>query len=463
MIKHAILIDFGSTFTKIVLTDLREKKIVLTDQAPSTVHTDAGIALEQCFDSVRKVLSEEEFDQALKLSSSSAAGGLRMAVVGLTKNLSIAAGQAAVFGAGAKIMGVYYGMLSEESAKEIADMDLEIVLLCGGYEKGNQTMVLHNAQILAESGVHVPIVYSGNREAARGVQWLMKSHEKECFLVENILPNVGVLNVEPAQELIRHLFMERIVNMKGLEKVRGKLDGVLMPTPAAVLAAGELLSKGTAATPGLGELMITDIGGATTDIYSYNINQEYEGCKKVGIEEPYAKRTVEADLGMRESCICFEKELDVPALALRAGMTPEQFSQEIHRRAFEKSFIPSEEKEWKQEQILAEQDLKIAVRRHAGKLEYTGSSIQGVLQKGKNLTGIRTVIGTGGPVIRSQNPSAILHQVEKNGIKDDSVLLPERTETYIDRQYVLFAAGLLRDYDEEAALAIMKQSIERLE
>ncbi len=461
--KHAILVDFGSTFTKIVLVDLKEKKILLTDQAPSTVHTDAGIALEQCFDSVRKVLSEEEFDQALKLSSSSAAGGLRMAVIGLTKNLSIAAGQAAVFGAGAKIMGIYYGMLNEETAKEIADMNLEIVLLCGGYEKGNQTMVLHNAQVLAESGIHVPIVYSGNREAARGVQWLMKSHEKECFLVENILPAVGVLNIGPAQGLIRHLFMERIVNMKGLEKVRGKLDGVLMPTPAAVLAAGELLSKGTTVTPGLGELMITDIGGATTDVYSYNINQEYEGSKKIGIEEPYAKRTVEADLGMRESCVCFEKELNIPVLAAQAGITQEQFSCEIHRRAFEKSFLPSEEKEWRQEQILAEQDLKIAVRRHAGKLEYTGSSIQGVLQKGKNLTGIKTVIGTGGPIIRSKNPLAILRQAEKKDKKDDSILLPEKTETYIDRKYVLFAAGLLRNYDEEAALAIMKQSIEKIE
>lgn len=208
--------------------------------------------------------------------------------------------------------------------------------------------------------------------------------------------------------------------------------------------------------------MITDIGGATTDVYSYNINQEYEGSKKVGIEEPYAKRTVEADLGMRESCVCFEKELDIPALATQAGITQEQFSREIHRRAFEKSFLPSEEKEWKQEQILAEQDLKIAVRRHAGKLEYTGSSIQEVLQKGKNLTGIKTVIGTGGPVIRSKNPSAILHQVEKKDKKDDSILLPEKTGTYIDRKYVLFAAGLLRDYDEEAALAIMKQSIEKI-
>ena len=139
----------------------------------------------------------------------------------------------------------------------------------------------------------------------------------------------------------------------------------------------------------------------------------------------------------------------VPFLVDLGVMTKEG---KIHRPSYDKF-----------KQILAEQDLKIAVRRHAGKLEYTGSSIQGVLQKGKNLTGIRTVIGTGGPVIRSQNPSAILHQVEKNGIKDDSVLLPERTETYIDRQYVLFAAGLLRDYDEEAALAIMKQSIERLE
>ncbi len=460
--RHAILVDFGSTFTKVVLVDLKERKILLTDQAASTVHVDASIALKKCFSSVKRVLSEEEFDQALKLSSSSAAGGLRMAVIGLTKNLSIAAGQATMFGAGAKIMGISYGMLSKEAAEEIAAMDLEIVLLCGGYEKGNQTMVIHNAKILAESSVHVPIIFSGNGEATQTVQWLMKSHRKECFLVENILPKVGQLRVEPAQKLIRHLFMERIVNMKGLETVKKDLEGVLMPTPAAVLAAGELLSKGTEKTPGWGELMITDIGGATTDVYSYSLNSEYEGAKKVGIQEPYAKRTVEADLGMRESCVCFEKELDLPNLAESIGLSPEEFSKEIHRRAFEKSFLPETEKEWQEEQILAEEDLRIAARRHAGKLEFTGNMLQSVLQRGKNLTDIKRVIGTGGPVIRSKNPKRILQQVQKQYRKDDIILLPEQVETYLDRQYVFYAAGLLSVYDEEAALAIMKESIEKI-
>jgi len=42
----------------------------------------------------------------------------------------------------------------------------------------------------------------------------------------------------------------------------------MMPTPAAVLGALELLSQGCEDEQGIGELMAVDVGGATTDIYS---------------------------------------------------------------------------------------------------------------------------------------------------------------------------------------------------
>ena len=35
--------------------------------------------------------------------------------------------------------------------------------------------------------------------------------------------------------------------------------------------------------------MMADIGGATTDIYSFIENRSYEGAKQVGSPEPFAK------------------------------------------------------------------------------------------------------------------------------------------------------------------------------
>lgn len=88
MNQHAILIDFGSTFTKVAVADLAAGRMVATGRFPSTVRTDARIGLGQCFGLAKEAIGADAFEKAVKLSSSSAAGGLRMAVVGLTPTLS---------------------------------------------------------------------------------------------------------------------------------------------------------------------------------------------------------------------------------------------------------------------------------------------------------------------------------------------------------------------------------------
>ena len=460
--RHAIMIDFGSTFTKVVLADLERREVILSDKFPSTVHTDARIGLDQCFRSVKKVLTEEEFDNSLKLSTSSAAGGLRMAVIGLTRSLSITAGRDAVFGAGAKVMGTFYGKLNEEQIRELEQLDLEIILLCGGYENGNVTMLLHNARMIAQSKIHAPVVYSGNKKVAKQVRLLMSSHKKECFIIDNILPNVGILNIEPSQEIIRHLFMQRITNMKGLAGVKESLGDILMPTPAAVLAAGELLSQGTKKQEGMGPLMMVDVGGATTDIYSFIINKGYDGAKIVGSLEPFGKRTVEGDMGMRESSICLYNEVEEGKLAREANVSKEKFRTSIETRITETSFLADSEEEYRIDHTIAKNAVRISARRHAGKLSDTYYGNCERVQRGKNLTDIRMVIGTGGPIVNSRHPEEILKQIEKDPNGDRDILLPLSVETYVDKEYVFYAAGLLRAYDEEAAYEIMKKSITKI-
>jgi hypothetical protein len=460
--KYAIAIDFGSTFTKLVIIDLNEKKVIHSDKMPSTVGSDAAVGMNQCFDIAKNKIGKDEFEKAMKLASSSAAGGLRMAVIGLTKSLSLMAGEAAALGAGAKVVANYMGNLTEENIHTLEESKAEILLFGGGYEHGNRTMVMHNAKMIAESAIRIPIIYCGNSDVASDVRILMLSRKKQCFIVENMIPKLGEKNVEPVQEVIRNLFLQRITDMKGFDRVKKAFDNEFTPTPKAVLDAGELLSKGTEKQNGMGQLMIIDIGGATTDVYSMNSNKSYLGAKLTGLEEPYEKRTVEGDLGMRESSESVITDKYLPEAELRSGMTREEIKQSIEHRMREHDFLPNTDAEQKLDNCIAAVAIRQATRRHAGYVRKSYTAGYNMFQVGKNLTDITTIIGTGGIIVFNQDAAALLKEVEKKET-DVNILMPEKVSPYLDTEYVLFVAGLLREKDEETALSIMKNSLKRCE
>lgn len=460
--RYVILIDFGSTYTKVAVADLHQKKLVLTDHFPSTVATDARIGLQQCFDAARSAIGEREFEAALKLSSSSAAGGLRMAVVGLSKTLSLAAGRNAAFGAGAKILKTCTGKLKEKDLQELNELPVEIILFCGGYENGNTTVLLHNATALAQSGLRVPIIYAGNSAVAQEVRRLFIINHKEHYIVRNITPNVGTVDKEQVEEIIRHVFLKRIINMKGLDQVSSMLDRMVMPTPAAVLKGGELLSLGTGRHQGLGDLMIIDVGGATTDIHSYARQVPYEGAKIIGAAEPYAKRTVEGGLGLRESSNSLAAEIGLENICSNAGASGEEVKRIIDRWSTQKSGLAQNRLELAIEQVLAQGAVHISSRRHAGWIEHTVSPGLKTIQHGKNLSRVQTIIGTGGPLVFAKNPAGILSRALRHHSRERDRLLPEKATFYLDQDYVFFAGGLLREVDEEAAFLLMKNSLKEV-
>ena len=105
------------------------------------------------------------------------------------------------------------------------------------------------------------------------------------------MPQLNSLNVEPAREEIRKVFMEKITDAKGLSNAESFVNGILMPTPAAVLKAARVLSEGSDEEEGLGDLVIVDIGGATTDIHSIATGEPTKaGVNMRGLEEPFAKK-----------------------------------------------------------------------------------------------------------------------------------------------------------------------------
>lgn len=390
---HVILIDFGSTFTKVAVVSVAEKAVVFASKVPSTVSIDATVCLDACLERVRAHLGDTTTASAVRLASSSAAGGLRMAVCGLSPSLSVAAGRNVSFGAGARIVHVAVGQLTIEDLAEITAKRTEIVLLCGGYEGGNETTLLRNAEVLASSDLSCQTIFAGNSRVASRIKELMRRSGHECFAVANVMPQVGVFDASQAESTVRNLFMQRIVDMKGLGAVRAELGEILMPTPAAVLAAGELLARGTASQPGEGDLMILDVGGATTDVHSYAPHTVTSGARAVGSTEPYAKRTVEGDLGMRESSEALCLEAGHATIAQDAGMNVPDLERSIAHRLSEVEYVPDSRSGRNLDQVLAQHAVRLASRRHAGCTERVISVNCRNIQRGKNLTSIRTVLG----------------------------------------------------------------------
>ena len=74
---------------------------------------------------------------------------------------------------------------------------------------------------------------------------LLESEGKEYVVTENVMPEIGVLEVDKVRTIIRELFISKIVEAKGLKNAEAFIDEILMPTPTAVLTAARLLAEGT--------------------------------------------------------------------------------------------------------------------------------------------------------------------------------------------------------------------------
>ena len=144
------------------------------------------------------------------------------------------------------------------------------------------------------------------------------------------MPRSGQLAVDSAREEIRKLFMERITHAKGLDGISG-LVPVILPTPMAVLRARLLGAQGTVKKKGWGDLLVVDVGGATTDVHSIGYGQP-SGPQIVeqGLPEAFAKRTVEGDLGIRFNAGTLRDRvgLDEFEKEFRAGLSRLEVSRE---------------------------------------------------------------------------------------------------------------------------------------
>ena len=451
----ALLIDFGSTYTKLRAVDLAAGIILGSGQGPSTVTSDVNIGLDAALADLEARLGGLP-DFKHRLASSSAAGGLAMVTVGLVKELTAEAARLAALGAGAKLIGAHAYKLTDKDAAGIVAGAPDILLLAGGTDGGNEETIRWNAEKLAVAGLGCPVVVAGNRVCADDVAKTLADVGVDVRIAGNVMPEFNVLDVEPARAAIRDVFIERIVHAKGIDRAATRFDAVLMPTPAAVMDGAKLLANGAAGYgEGLGPLIVIDVGGATTDVHSIADGKPVaSGVLQYGLPEPHAKRTVEGDLGMRHNAHTIVEAAGPDVIRTAADIDTADFERILAAIANDPERLPETEAERKLDIVLAESAVHRAMQRHAGRIEIKQSVTGPVtVQYGKDLTEIATVIGTGGVLAHSEDPERILRAALFEGAAPES-LRPKHPRLLIDNEYALYAIGLLAGVAPDGAMKL---------
>ena len=386
--KRCLGIDIGSTWTKGAIFSVdaeRGLRVEALYRTPTTVDD-----LRRGFDNCRNKL-----DPAGELDvryASSAKGGLRIAALGVVPELTLRMAREAACSAGGKITSVSAYKLCSDDVAQLLKGEPDIILFTGGTDGGNEECVRHNVELLAQLPPEIPVIYAGNR----GLRDLVaaKLPGRELKIVENVLPELSKPNAAPAQAAIRDLFLERIVSGRGLDKIVAVTGREPVPTPLAML---EFLKIFYEHVERAYSFAVVDMGGATTDFYSACADKFEPNVMVRGLPEPPVKRTVEGDVGMRVSARAAFEEIE-KELALRNGDAfVAEMREYIEKVASECEYLPQNEREREFDLALAAGCCTVALRRHAGTRRQVFTTNGPVaVQTGRNLRGVKVVIGSGG-------------------------------------------------------------------
>ncbi|MDY3947146.1 MAG: methylaspartate mutase accessory protein GlmL [Ezakiella sp.] len=456
--KAYLFLDFGSTFTKLTLIDIEKEEIIATAKSYTTVATDVKNGYMKAMEELNSKVNEP-YEIVEKLACSSAAGGLKIISIGLVPDLTAEAAKRAALGAGARVIGNYSYKLNKTEMAEINTLNPDMVLLAGGTDGGNSETIIHNAKMLADFEIKFPVVVAGNKACVDEIREILDG-KVDYHFTENVMPKINEINVDPAREMIRELFMKNITKAKGMAHVEEEISSVAMPTPQSVLKAAEALSKGSNNEVGIGDLIVVDVGGATTDVHSLGYGDPSKpGVFMVGLEEPYAKRTVEGDLGMRYSAMSVYEASGMRMLRRYLNIDGYEPEKEYLKRYANTSFVAHSPEDIAFDEAIAKICIDLSLKRHAGFVEPVYSPLGVVYsQKGKDLSNVKTIIGTGGVIVNSENYAEIL-QAAQFRADDLNSLKPRLPKFYVDKSYILSAMGLLTMIDKDMAIRMMKKYI----
>lgn len=444
-----LVAEIGSTTTIVnAFHDVNALKPQFLGQGQAATSVDQGdvnIGLKNAIDDLKTNLETQELQWDEFLATSSAAGGLRMSVHGLVFDMTVRAAKEAALGAGAIIKYVTAGKLHKSDLDKVKKIRPNIILVAGGVDYGERNTAIHNFNLLSKELQKTPMIYAGNVQNQDEIREIAQEADVAVYITENVFPAVDMLNVEPTRKIIQDAFEKHIIHAPGMENIRELVNGPIMPTPGAVMESTQLLYEL------LGDIVVFDVGGATTDLHS--VTEGSEEINRLLISpEPLAKRTVEGDLGVY---------INIPNIVEKIGMDTlvKQFP-DAEKLMEEMPPIPSTQEQIKFVERLTLEAVLTALNRHAGTLKNVyGPSGKKTVAIGKDLSAIKYIVGTGGALTRLPGRNDILNKTILGSNYEN--LYPQKgASVLIDNLYLMASLGVLSKRYKEAAVSLLKQSLD---
>lgn len=451
--RTTLLVDVGSTFTKAALVD-DDGSLLARAAVPTTVGPGRDV-----LDGVGQVAAELGSatrapvpdplggDPDRVLVCSSAGGGLRLAVVGYERQVTAEAGHRVGLSAGAKVVHVAAGPLRVTDVAELRAARPDVVLLAGGTDGGNAEVFLHNARRLARSRVGAPVVVAGNAMAQDEAAAHLASTGRRFILAPNVLPRIGVVEPLGARTAIREVFLEHVIGGKGLSRGPRFARLVRAATPDAVLGGVEVLAAAAGE-----DVMVVDVGGATTDVYSVLEPQgEDAGLRKQVVAPLWHARTVEGDLGMRWGAPGVLEAARAEGLLGPDGpgdATTEDlvaWAEQVHERP---ATVPGDAQEQVLDLRLATLAVTVAARRH-GRPSSPG-------EPPRPLADVGLLLGSGGVLRHATGEDAAAVLSAALADHGGGWRPPAQARVGVDTDYLLLAAGLLAPSRPALAAAVLE-------
>ncbi len=449
-----LVAEIGSTTTVVnAFRDIDSDNPVFwaQGQAPtSVVEGDVRIGLKGAIDDLCRKQNIDSLEYDEMLATSSAAGGLKMTVHGLVYDMTARAAKEAALGAGGIIHFITAGKLRRTDLAKIKEIKPNLILIAGGVDFGERDTAIDNAEKIRALGLNTPIIYAGNIENQEEMELIFDEESgQKLYNVDNVYPKIDDMNVEPCRKVIQDAFEDHITNAPGMEHVREMVNGPIVPTPGAVMQCTKLLQEC------IGEVMVIDVGGATTDVHSA-CRESDNVARIMTAPEPFAKRTVEGDLGVyvnRMKVIESIGEEKFREMAAEAGFDPDKTLESYVA-------IPKNEDEFKLVEMLTEEAVMKAVERHAGQIRYIyGPSGRSTVAEGKDLTPVKYIVGTGGALTRLPHREEIMGRICEYDETGTKLFPTSHAKIAVDNDYIMASLGVLSVKHKEGAIKLLEKSL----
>ncbi|HHW17328.1 MAG TPA: methylaspartate mutase [Firmicutes bacterium] len=290
--KRILAADVGNILTKVALFHKEAGRWKLAGRAffPTTVEPPESDVMAGLREAVSKLETSTKFKLLegarlitpagdtegadMFVATSSAGGGLRLLVAGLSPEITAESAHRAALGAGAVVAGI----LSVDDIRQGIDaierirrIEPDTILLTGGTDGGNVWDVAALAELVAMADPRprfnpcgrMPVIYAGNVDAKPYVTRLLEG-SMDVVCVDNIRPVLEEENLEPVRAEILKVFFDRVVaHLPGYRTLSSWAEGPVKPTPAAT---GEVLTH--LAAKKHEDVLGVDVGGSTVDVFS---------------------------------------------------------------------------------------------------------------------------------------------------------------------------------------------------